>query len=190
MRLCSPCRRGCSIRSRPAARKIGSAVVFAGFASRDEGSAQQHKMVLAARAGGLGVCGPNCIGFTNFVDGAALTFEPMLDAPAGNRPGIGIVTQSGAMQTTLRLSLHAKDLSVSYAISTGNEADLGAEDFLSFLIEDEHTRVIVMFAEQLRHPRAFLGLAARARARGKPIVLMHPRRSARAQASRCPTPER
>jgi len=166
-------------------KRIAAAVVFAaGFAEvGEQGKAEQQKMEQAAHQGDVGLCGPNCIGFTNFLDGAALTFEPMLDAPAGNRPGIGIVTQSGAMQTTLRLSLHAKDLAVSYAISTGNEADLGVEDFVSFLIEDEATRVIVVFAEQLRHPRAFLHLAARARGRGKPIVLMHPGRSARARAS-------
>jgi acyl-CoA synthetase (NDP forming) len=87
------------------------------------------------------------------------------------------------MQTTLRLSLQAKGVPVSYAISTGNEADLGAEDFLSFLIEDEATRVIVVFAEQFRHPRTFLALAVKAREAGKPIVLMHPGRSARAQES-------
>ncbi len=168
-----------------ARRKVASAVVFAaGFAEVGEaGKSEQLRMEAAAQAGPIGVCGPNCIGFTNFLDGAALTFEPMLDPPPAGAAGIGIVTQSGAMQTTLRLSLHAKDLSVSYAISTGNEADLAAEDFVSFLIEDEATRVIVAFAEQLRHPQAFLALAARARECGKPIVLMHPGRSARAQAS-------
>ena len=31
----------------------------------------------AARAGGMALLGPNCIGFTNFVDGVALTFEPL-----------------------------------------------------------------------------------------------------------------
>ncbi len=166
-------------------RKLASAVIFAaGFAEvGGEGQAAQRKMTEAAHAAKVGLCGPNCIGYTNFVDGVALTFEGMSPFDVGDRPAVGIVAQSGAMQTTLRLSTQGKQVAVSYAISTGNEADLGVEDFLAFLIEDAHTRVIVMFAEQIRHPRTFLALAARSRAAGKPIVLMHPGRSARAQAS-------
>src|SRR6202035_407204 len=45
------------------------------------------------------------------------------------------------------------------------------------------TEVIVLFMEQVRDPALFLALAARARERKKPIVLMHPGRSARAQES-------
>ena len=164
-------------------KHIASAVVFAsGFAEVGGHEEQQH-LVAAARSGNVGVCGPNCIGFTNYVDGAALTFEPLMDAPDVERPGIAILTQSGAMQSTLRLSLHARDIAVPYSISTGNEADLAAEDYLSFLIEEPRVQVIVLFAEQFRHPRAFLELAAKARTLGKPIVLMHPGRSERAQES-------
>ena len=43
--------------------------------------------------------------------------------------------------------------------------------------------MIAMIVEQIRDPRRFLALAARARAAGKPIVLLHPGRSAAARAS-------
>jgi acetate---CoA ligase (ADP-forming) len=166
-------------------RKVATAVIFAaGFAEvGGEGEAMQKAMVEAARIAGPALAGPNCIGYTNFADSIPLTFEPTSPSATGGGPSIGVVAQSGAMQTTLRLSLQAKGVPVSYAVSTGNEADLGAEDFLSFLIEDEATRVIVLFAEQFRHPMGFLALAKRARNAGKPIVLMHPGRSARAQES-------
>ena len=87
------------------------------------------------------------------------------------------------MCSTLRLALLAKELNLSCVVSTGNEAQLTTEDFLAFLIDDDATQVIVLFMEQVRDPALFLALAARARERGKPIVLMHPGRSARAQAS-------
>jgi acetate---CoA ligase (ADP-forming) len=51
------------------------------------------------------------------------------------------------------------------------------------LIDDDATRVVALFMEQVRDPKRFLALAARARACHKPIVLMHPGRSARAQSS-------
>lgn len=54
---------------------------------------------------------------------------------------------------------------------------------LAFLVGDDATQVIVLFMEQVRDPGLFLALATRARAKKKPIVLMHPGRSTRAQAS-------
>jgi acyl-CoA synthetase (NDP forming) len=166
-------------------RKIGGALVFAsGFAEMDEaGRSEQETMTKVAREGGLALCGPNCIGFVNIADHIALTFEPMERLTAKPGGGIGVVTQSGAMSSTLRLALLAKDVGLSCVVSTGNEAGLITEDFLAYLIDDEATRVIVLFMEQVRDPPRFLELAGRARTRRKPIVLMHPGRSIRAQAS-------
>jgi acetate---CoA ligase (ADP-forming) len=166
-------------------RKIGAALVFAsGFAEMDEaGRADQDAMARTANEAKLALCGPNCIGLVNLTDRVALTFEP-LSLPAQPRGrGIGVVTQSGAMCSTLRLALLAKGLKLSIVVSTGNEAQLTTEHFLEFLIDDDATEVIVLFMEQVRDPALFLELAARARERKKPIVLMHPGRGARAQES-------
>jgi acetate---CoA ligase (ADP-forming) len=166
-------------------RRIGAAIVFAaGFAEMDEsGRAEQETLARLARDGGMALCGPNCIGLVNIADKVALTFEPLAPPAAGKGRAIGVVTQSGAMCSTLRLALLAKTLNLSCVVSTGNEAQLTTEDFLSFLIDDQATRVIVLFMEQVRDPRRFLALAAQARERNKPIVLMHPGRSGRAQSS-------
>jgi acyl-CoA synthetase (NDP forming) len=166
-------------------RKIGAALVFAsGFAEMDEaGRAEQDAMARIANEAKLALCGPNCIGLVNLTDRVALTFEPLsLPAQARGR-GIGVVTQSGAMCSTLRLALLAKGLKLSIVVSTGNEAQLTTEDFLQFLIDDDSTEVLVLFMEQVRSPAQFLALTARAKERKKPIVLMHPGRSARAQES-------
>lgn len=166
-------------------RKIGAAIVFAaGFAEMDEaGRAEQETLAKLARDGGMALCGPNCIGLVNVPGKVALTFEPLAPARAGRGRAIGVVTQSGAMCSTLRLALLAKELNLSCVVSTGNEAQLTTEDFLSFLVDDDATRVIVLFMEQVRDPRRFLALAAQARRRSKPLLLMHPGRSARAQSS-------
>ena len=166
-------------------RKIGAALVFAsGFAEMDEaGRVDQDEMARIAAEAKLALCGPNCIGLVNLTDRVALTFEPLsLPAQVQGR-GIGVVTQSGAMCSTLRLALLAKGLKLSIVVSTGNEAQLTTEHFLEFLIDDDATEVIVLFMEQVRDPALFLELVARARERKKPIVLMHPGRSARAQES-------
>jgi acyl-CoA synthetase (NDP forming) len=166
-------------------RRIGAAVVFAsGFAEVDErGRAEQERLVATARAAGVRVLGPNCIGFTNLADGLALTFETIAPEPIAGRPAVGVVTQSGALAGVLRIALSAKSLGVSHAVSTGNEADLTSEDFVEFLLADPATRAIALFVEQIRQPKAFLALAERARSLHKPIVLLHPGRSTRARAS-------
>jgi acyl-CoA synthetase (NDP forming) len=164
-------------------RAAGSAVVFAsGFAEGGpEGRAQQDRITAAARAGGMVLLGPNCIGFTNFVDGVALTFEPLGNEGARAARGAVIIAQSGAMTTNLRLALLAKGVPVACAISTGNEAVAGIEDFLADALAGDAASLIVLFIEQVRRPKLFLDLMRRARAKGTPIVMLHPGRTERAR---------
>lgn len=167
-------------------RGVGAAIVFAsGYAETgDAGRAEQDKLTAAARSANVMVLGPNCIGMCSYMVGAALTFEFNVQRPPETTaPKIGIVAQSGAVAAIMRMAFLAKDLGVTAYISTGNEADLTAEDFLGALIDDDATSVAALFVEQIRHPQTFLALAKRARAKRKPIVVMHPGRSQRALTS-------
>jgi acyl-CoA synthetase (NDP forming) len=167
-------------------RGIGAAIVFAsGYAEvGDAGRAEQERLAAAAKAANVAILGPNCIGLCSFGVGAALTFEFNVERPPpSGAPTIGMVAQSGAFAALMRMAFLAKGLGVSYYISTGNEADLTAEDFLGALIDDDDTKVAALFVEQIRHPQKFLALTKRARSIGKPIVVMHPGRSQRARVS-------
>lgn len=168
-----------------AARGVGAAVIFsAGFAEGgEEGMAAQREVARIATESGMIVEGPNCLGMTNYVDGVALTFVETSSERLGDRPGVGIVSQSGAMAVVLGTTLMAKELGVSLSVSTGNEAASGVEDYVDYLIDDPHTHVIAMIVEQFRKPARFLVLAERARAAGKPIVLLHPGKSSAARES-------
>jgi len=167
-------------------RGVGAAIVFAsGYAEMgDAGRAEQKKLTAAARAANVAVLGPNCIGMCSFDMGAALTFEFNVERPAETaRPKIGMAAQSGAMAAIMRMAFLSKGLGITFYISTGNEADLGVEDFLSALVDDTETKVVALFVEQVRKPQLFLEAARRARLAGKPIVLLLAGRSQRAQAS-------
>jgi acyl-CoA synthetase (NDP forming) len=165
-------------------REAGSAVVFtSGFAETgEEGRRKQEQLAAIARDGGLILNGPNCMGVTNYVQPVSLTFDPC-DEPAYAERGAGLIAQSGGLITHIRLALRSKGVPLTCAISTGNEAVVGIEDFLAYLIEDESTRSITLFVEQVRRPAAFLELVRRARTRQKPVVLMHPGRTQRARES-------
>lgn len=168
-----------------AARKVGAAIIFsAGFSeSGVEGTAEQIEIARIAAEAGMVIEGPNCLGLVNHVAGVPLTFvETEIRAPSG-RPAIGIVSQSGAMAAVLSTVLHARDLAISYSVSTGNEAGSGVEHYVDWLIDDPATQVVALIAEQFRNPQAFLAVAARARKAGKPVVLLHPGKSGAARES-------
>ncbi len=161
-------------------RNIGGAVIFsAGFAEAGaEWKAVQDRIAATAQKAGMAVCGPNCLGIMDFAHGVPLTFG----AQAGERgedvaSGAAVIAQSGGLAGVIRTALKAKGIPVTCTVSTGNEAVLGLEDYAAFLLEDESTRAIVAFSEQIRKPREFLAMAARARELGKPVILLQAGRS-------------
>ncbi|MDF0541059.1 acetate--CoA ligase family protein [Sphingobium sp. H39-3-25] len=168
-----------------AARGVGSAIIFsAGFAEGgEEGLAEQREIGRIAAESGMIVEGPNCLGMTNFIDRVPLTFVETDAKALGERSGIGVVSQSGAMACVLCTTLASRDLGLSFSVSTGNEAASGVEDYVDYLLDDASTQVIAMIVEQLRKPQRFLAAARRARALGKAIVLLHPGKSSAARES-------
>lgn len=168
-----------------AARGVGSAIIFAaGFAEDGEaGMAEQAEIGRLAAESGMVIEGPNCLGMVNHVDGVPLTFVETAIVPPAGRRSLSVVSQSGAMAAVLCTTLLARDLACSYSVSTGNEAASGVEDYLDWLVDDADTQVIAMIVEQFRDPARFIAAAERARAAGKPIVLLHPGKSSAARES-------
>ena len=167
-----------------AERKVGAVVIYAaGFAEGgEEGLVEQIEIGRIGKEAGMVIEGPNCIGSVNYVDKVPLTFvETLCRQPSG--PAVGVISQSGAMAAVLATMLLARDIPVSYTISTGNEAASGVEDYASWLVDDPHTKVVAMIVEQFRKPQVFLKAARALRAAGKLIVLLHPGTSSAARES-------
>jgi acyl-CoA synthetase (NDP forming) len=164
-----------------ARRKVGSALVFAaGFAEVGD-YASQDTVGATARSAGLAVVGPNCLGFTNNVDGLWLHMLFARQARRAENNGVAFVGQSGGLLGHFQRATDGRGIPLSYVVSTGNEAGLESTDFLEFLVEDRATRVIVLYCEEIRRPQAFLAALRRARAAGKPVVMMLAGRSAKAK---------
>jgi acyl-CoA synthetase (NDP forming) len=164
-----------------ARRKVGSAMIFAaGFAEVGD-QATQDAVAATARAAGLAVVGPNCLGMTNNVDGMWLHMLYPREARRGVEGGVAFVGQSGGLLGHFQRAADGLGLPLSYVISTGNEAGLEGTDFVEFLAEDPSTRVIALYCEQIRRPAEFLAALRRARAAAKPVVLMQAGRGAKAR---------
>ena len=165
-----------------ARRKVNGVVIFSsGFAEVDDrGKAAQRELVSLAEKAGMLIVGPNCLGFTNYVDGVPLTFDDYKPTKAA-APGIALIAQSGGLVNAIRDSIVGSGVRVTHNVSTGNEAVVTAEDFLDAIIDDAAVKTVVLFLEQVRNPKKLLSLAAKARAAEKSIVLMQPGQTARAQ---------
>jgi acyl-CoA synthetase (NDP forming) len=169
-----------------AQKGCGAAVIYAaGFSeSGEEGAKDQAELARIAAEHGMIIEGPNCLGCTNYVERIPLTFvETNMQSPPKGMRAVGIASQSGALAAVLATTLHPRGCHVSTSVSTGNEAASGVEDYVEWLVDDPATHVIAMYVENFRRPAAFIAAARRARAAGKPIVLLHPGRSDKAQAS-------
>ena len=173
-----------------AAAGVRAAYVFSsGFA--EEGGdkrAQQERIREISRRTGLIVAGPNAIGFMNVTLPIVASFTPAVDLsalprlraqPAERR--IAIVSQSGGLAFAFFNRGLQRRLPFSYAVNTGNEADLDLTDVGEFLLDDPGTGVILMFVEQVRRGAAFMAMAERSLALGKPLIVAKIGRSAAAQ---------
>src|SRR5262245_5813312 len=68
--------------------------------------------------------------------------------------------------------MRQRAVGLSYIVSCGNQAGVGVEDYVDFLVDDEDTAVIGVFVEGFRRPERLRAVAARATARRKPIVAL------------------
>src|SRR5215470_6070034 len=95
-----------------ARRAVGGVIIFAaGFAEAGgEWKAAQERIAAVARDAGMAVCGPNCLGIMNYVDGIPLTFSPQQPAKPPASAGLSIVAQSGGLAAIVRTALMARDV--------------------------------------------------------------------------------
>src|SRR5918996_1843906 len=158
-----------------AARGVQAAVILSsGFAEVDaEGRTIQAELLQTARAAGLRLVGPNCMGV--YSAPARLNGTYFWDLPQS--PGeISIVSQSGAYGGLIFRHLGGRGLGVARFVSIGNQVDVEIAEVLEWLVDDPATTVIACFVEALRDGPRFLAAARRAAGR-KPIVMLKGGRS-------------
>ncbi len=144
-------------------------VVTAGFGEGQDSRGEDLRRATldAARPHLLRVLGPNCLGFISPAAGINASFAHMMP-PAGE---IALVTQSGAIATTLIDWAAPHGLGFSHIVSLGDMADVDFGDLLDYLALDRATRAILLYVEAITHARKFMS-AARIAARSKPVIVV------------------
>jgi len=162
-----------------AAAGVKNAVVISsGFAEEGGNSAaMQDAIVALAKKSGMRISGPNAEGFVSEVQKVAATFSPTVDVKPSHVPLVAtrrraaIVAQSGGIGFAIKHRAKAIGVAISYCVSAGNEADLGAGEFLDYMVQDASTDVILLFIEGIRDVDKFLIAARRAAETGKPVIV-------------------
>src|ERR1700751_2786151 len=153
-------------------------IISSGFAEEGgDSAAMQGRIVAIARRTGMRVSGPNAEGFMSEVQKVAATFSPTVDIKPGHVPlvatsrRVGIVAQSGGIGFAIKHRAKAIGVAISYCVSAGNESDLGAGEFLDYMVQDASTDVIMLFIEGIRDLDKFLAAARRAAEARKPVIV-------------------
>jgi len=135
-----------------------------------DGRALEQKLIAQCAAAGIVILGPNCLGFLN-THAKTAPFGLGVPLPLTAGP-VGVALQSGALATVVLQYAKAHAIGVSSLTTVGNEAMITIEDMIEYLVEDDNTKVIALFLEEISDPVTFGHAAARADAAGKPIVAL------------------
>ncbi|MEU5882201.1 GNAT family N-acetyltransferase [Spirillospora sp. NPDC047279] len=153
----------------------GLIVVSSGFGETGpEGRASQGELVRLARAYGMRVVGPNCLGIAN-TDPEVRLNATLAPTMPGRGP-VGFFSQSGALGIAILQRTAERGLGLSSFVSAGNRADVSGNDLMQYWEEDEATKAVLLYLESLGNPRKFTRLARRL-SRRKPIVAVKSGRS-------------
>lgn len=141
-------------------------VISSGFAESAGGEAREQRMLGAARAGGIRVVGPNCLG-THSPRGR-MTFLDRARAEAGH---VGVLSQSGGLSADIIRRGQVRGVRFSGVVSVGNCADVKLVELLAYLLDDSDTRVIGLYLENAGEARPLFDVLRIARS-AKPIVML------------------
>ena len=158
----------------------GGAVCFAsGFLEAEgdkQGSGELQKSLIEA-AGDMPILGPNCYGFINYLDHAALW--PDQHGGTTVDKGVAILTQSSNI--AINITMQTRGLPISYIMSVGNQASLGFSEIGMYLLSDPRVTALGLHIEGIGDLKAFEELTTKARKLGKPIVALKVGKSAEAR---------
>lgn len=153
-------------------KRVRAAVIFSsGFGELGaEGAKLEAELVARARAAGIRICGPNCLGIVNAFDRVMASFGQYADGPTPPGP-VAFVTQSGAFGTAIAALARRRDLGLGYFVNTGNEVDVSFAEVMQEVLADERIRVGAGYIEGFKDGVELVRVAEQALALGKPLVL-------------------
>jgi acetyltransferase len=143
-------------------------VITAGFKEIGPAGAELERQLAGlCRAKRVRLLGPNCLGLINTDNRLNASFAGGLPQPGA----ISVVSQSGALLTAILDLAEGRHLGLAKLVSIGNKADLSEIDIIRALGQDEHTKVIIGYLEDISSGDEFIKAAEEASSR-KPLIIL------------------
>jgi acyl-CoA synthetase (NDP forming) len=144
-------------------------VVAAGFAEAgEEGAAAEAELVETARAAGVTLIGPNCMGLVATHSRLHAVGFLELRPQAG---ALSIISQSGNIGVQLVTRAERRGVGIDKYVSVGNQASTSALDVLDALGDDPQTAAALVYLEGVGDGRRFLDVMRRITPK-KPVVVL------------------
>jgi acyl-CoA synthetase (NDP forming)/GNAT superfamily N-acetyltransferase len=143
----------------------------------DFGAHENLLLVQLARAYGVRALGPDALGLINTRLGAEMNATP---GPMPRTGAVGLFCQSAATGVSLLNTAVRQDIGLSSFLSTGDYADVTANDVMQYWEDDDATRVCLLSLDTIGNPRKFSRITRRL-ARRKPVVVFAPGRTHRSE---------
>ena len=155
--------------------KIATALELAGrinckaalVISNNISAEQAQQLHSVARAHNMWMLGPNGRGFQR----PHLGLNASIVGPLTGRGTLALVSQSGALTSSIIDWAQPNKVGFSTVISLGPHSAVGMAQALDFLASDPHTHSIVVYLEGIPNARQFMS-ALRAAANSKPVVVL------------------
>lgn len=132
-------------------------IISAGFREIGPKGIEREKRIKdIANTYGIALIGPNCLGVINTDPAACLNASFARDMPAEGQ--IGFLSQSGALCTAVLDYARGKKIGFSKFVSFGNKAGLTELDLMYYMSQDDATKVILMYLEEMQFGRELIEL--------------------------------
>ena len=150
-------------------KRVGAVIIIAaGFAETGASGRQlQEKIAHKLAAHNILLLGPNTLGVINPHEKLNASFSPHM-LVAGN---IALISQSGAMLTTMSSEFESRNVGCSFAISLGNKAGINENDALDLALADKNTKIIALYLESISNAQEFI-YKCKIVSETKPVILL------------------
>ena len=137
----------------------GIVLITAGFKEADDPQGTQLQNILAdlVNRAGIPVIGPNTFGVVNLHQNLNASFTPELSWL--RKGGVALVSQSGGISHLMAFMAMKSKIPVSKVIGLGNRLNIDFAEIVAYLMEDPHTRLIVLYLEGLDDPRELMRIS-------------------------------
>ncbi len=156
-------------------------IVSSGFA--EEGFTERDKKLRAVlEKYQIRLLGPNCLGLFDAHTKLDTLFLPRYRLQRPNQGGISFISQSGAVGSAIMDYATERGYGFAKFISYGNAVNTDESDLLEFLGNDEATKVICVYIEDVKDGKKFIRIT-QAVGKKKPIIVIKGGRTAKGAAA-------